>query len=180
MIIDKIEIDWCMKYANDPRFVVTFAPSDEAKTAAVLQGAVGGWVHKRSLYRLIAGEAAHFLYHSNPKERGHGYGGASFILPMHDGEILTLYGPWSSNSMAINRAFNDGFDVTEVHGNSPISGSAAATVRGLIRYVEQNKPGFGIAKVKTSGDVKYVPCGRAGQLKNHETQTLIEIVGKGW
>jgi hypothetical protein len=96
---------------------------------------------------------------------GKGYGGAVFILPLTDGTVATVKGPWSSRAGVMNLYFPHSVDVTFFEGdwkNCGMSGSLS---------IEAAMFAAGMAGVKWTrrddGDISYRIKGKS--MLEHKT-----------
>ena len=89
-------VEWYEKYANDPilQIVVDEIPSREDLR----------YQHKRSLWFAEKDGYVSFFCWKGPGDDG-GYYGSKYTIILEDGSTVTLLGPWSSNSAAMNRNF---------------------------------------------------------------------------
>jgi len=66
-----------------------------------------------------------FFYHSGSPKAQEGFGGSRFTLPMEDGSIVKLIGPWSSRAGVMNLHFPPCLDVV-FHFPGQVTGLACA------------------------------------------------------
>lgn len=94
MKITGVEIDWMEDYGNNPAITVVVNENLPRYYDVV-------WRKKGNLYYSIldCGIIKKF-YHSPTNQRG--FNGSTFKLPMEDGTIEEVVGPWSSRAEAIN------------------------------------------------------------------------------
>lgn len=119
-----------------------------------------------------------FYFHSGNPERQSGFGGSTFTLPMEDGTVKTLVGPWSSRAGVMNaHGFGPCLDVTLTDdpdawergwtmyaGHCTLAVALEAIQPAVMDHQVKNSGGhlhtaFGVALVKTEehGDVVFEP-----------------------
>lgn len=142
--IDHLSVDWCERWANRPRFLVTFEPAPPIEAYRELRDGI---------LLSIVGERAEFLCYTGP---GTGYGGRRIPIKMADGSRRVLIGPWSSNSGEVNTRVQEAEHVVEAVDDERYS--TAVTVAGILRYIDDHPDcGFGLAQVTWGGSIWYEP-----------------------
>ena len=97
-------IDWNEQWDNGPdiKLIVDKLPDykDLRYTKHPVMDETFGKKRLGHIYYAELGDYVSFYYYSAP---GEGYGGREFSLLMKDGSSDILIGPWSSNSMSVNK-----------------------------------------------------------------------------
>jgi hypothetical protein len=147
--IKTLSVDWMERWANRPRWIVSFdSPHSEAYRE------VGD-----GLLLSIVGERADFFAYTGP---GTGFGGRSFTITMADGSTRVLIGPWSSNSGEVNARVPESEHVAEATDDGCMG---AVTAAGIARYIDEHPEcGFGLAQVTWGDSIWYEPT-RNGAIK---------------
>lgn len=96
MKILKAQINWMDGFGNLPFLEVLVDKIPEKEELR--------YEHRGSIYIAYKGGYASFLL-GDPAKIGRGFGGATFHLPMLDGSVTTLVGPWSSRAAGVNYYF---------------------------------------------------------------------------
>jgi hypothetical protein len=134
-IID-VKIDWMEGWGNSPRVEVLFdkLPSHDDML----------FEERDNCYLSVdAGGYANFWYW-NPGSNNRGMAGHEFDIKLRNGSKVTLRGPWSSNSQAINSLFETQVMEASVTDkpNEFSRGytflAAAVTIEALLRYLEEH------------------------------------------
>ena len=89
-------VEWYEEYSNDPilQIVVDEIPSREDLR----------YQHKRNLWFAEKDGYVSFFAWAGPGNEG-GFYSSKYAIILEDGSTVTLLGPWSSNSAAINKYF---------------------------------------------------------------------------
>lgn len=95
--IQEVRVEWCPTYDNLPRLEVLLDEMDNS---------VMRYERRNNLWLAIDNDRANYLHWKGPHNEG-GYAGRDFVITTKEGEEVTLRGPWSSNSDAVNRLFPD-------------------------------------------------------------------------
>lgn len=94
MKITGVQIDWMESYGNNPAITVIVDENLPRYDEVV-------WKKKGNLYYSILPCGIIQKFFHNPNNQT-GFNGSTFKLPMEDGTIEELVGPWSSRAEAIN------------------------------------------------------------------------------
>jgi len=89
-------VEWYEKWANDPILQIVV---DEIPNREDLR-----YKHKQTLWFAEKDGYVSFFYWEGPNNNG-GYYGSNYKITLEDESTVTLLGPWSSNSAAVNMQF---------------------------------------------------------------------------
>jgi hypothetical protein len=133
--IQNVKIDWMEGWGNSPRIEVLFDKLPNQDELA--------YECADNCYLAIEGDYASFwTWNGNGNNRG--MGGHEFDIHMRDGSTVTLRGPWSSNSQAMNERFPMHVVEASVTDNPVVFArgytfnAAAVTVNALLEYLRQH------------------------------------------
>lgn len=169
-LISNVEVDWMMDFGNSPRILVSFTKDTNEEIVSILKGHTFRYTCKDGFYRSILGERVDYFYHPDKGiTNAGGFSGRSITILLEDGSEVVLQGPWSSNSLVVNRIYADGNDAIEVsivnEDKNKIATATAATVAGVARWIKENNPDFGLVKTN-SLFCPYQVCFKDGTLKD--------------
>jgi len=167
-------IDWNELWANGPsiKLIVDKLP-DYKDLRYTRHPATDKLSRERGhIYYAELGGYVSFYYYSRPDE---GYGGRKFPLSMEDGSTRILVGPWSSNSMSVNRlGLGPCVEVTitddeKVWDRGYTFYASAATIALIEKYIDRITFGTQYAKrmhttKKITGAVTLFPQGSTLQI----------------
>jgi hypothetical protein len=149
--IEDAEIDWKEDYGNDPKLVLYV---DELPTRDELrfQGSKeeGLWYAEH--------ESGYVEFFSWSGGQGNGYNGRHYEIETVDGDSVTLKGPWSSRSGALNKAgYGPCLDVTYKTSPEQLGGrSGAITLEAAEEAIDEFLEGVELERVvKFSSEEPY-------------------------
>lgn len=110
--INSAKIDWMERFSNLPNLVVhvdNLPLREEVAFRQIVHSWDGAVATSRSLWGRV-GDFCTFNFWTASDQTG--YGGSTFTYKLEDGTSLSLKGPWSSNSLSMNRYFPTCHEVT--------------------------------------------------------------------
>ncbi len=149
--MSKIEINWMIGWANPPILNI-YEDSDEPITFT--------YEKRGNCYFAVDEASGHcsYYYYSEP---GHGFGGRKIDLPMDDGTVASLSGPWSSRSSVMNGlGFPESVECVFIASDGARTGGAILVSKAQELMVEQDVPAhLSCGVIEPSGEYGYTIFG---------------------
>jgi len=171
MQIKEMRVDWMEGWANAPQLHATVDKLPEREDLRFKKIEGPGWclyhsVHESGYVSFNAGTGDH-----------EGYGGAKFVYNMEDGTVETWVGPWSSNSMSMNRYFPASIECVfkEEEGKFPTLGYAGHML--ISKVLQFDLPGAIPLFTNDYGNDKELPSFESLQIMAKIIQNPLAIIG---
>jgi hypothetical protein len=156
MTIKDIRVKWNIGLDTSPILQILVSRVEEKFTYDELKQG------DRALYYGITNDQVSFFAYDPSKPNG--YGGRSFTLPMKDGSVKIIDGPWASRAGVVNNFFSQCIDVelTDTKtvwkkGSSFYSGHILLETVQTFIDKEKEKRFWTMIKVFDYGDITYIP-----------------------
>ncbi len=103
-----LKIDWMESFGNDPRIYIEEDLDIHATNECEFTFKNGMWYH------IQKNGIVQYLAHTGQNRNEGGFGGASFTI-LHNGEPLTLRGPWSGRASYLNMSLPANQQVADIY-----------------------------------------------------------------